>query len=1089
MASDQAGDIRAGSRVYWPAIRVGGSVESIEGNRARVVLDNGDTHTVALGAGALRADPFAVGEQVERSDGSGGIGLIVAAGSSPQYADWVVAWSTGERTTLPESALRRPVLRDPIERMRANQLGEPRAFNLRSVAADLRARNTHDELVSLDHARVDLMAHQVAVVHRVVTDYPHRFLLCDEVGLGKTIEAGMIIKELRARRQADRVLVLTPAGLQRQWQYELKTKFNERFAIFNRATLDSLRAQNIHNPWREENSIIASHQFAARDEARRNEIAAVPWDLIVVDEAHHVRSTRSGRRIDRTLLYRLLDQLVAQPDFARRAVLFLTATPMQLQHHELYALVEMLRPTLFASEEDYEQHIRSLSGLHGLVEALDRQSSGVEPSADWIGTAARFLEREPERVRAEAMRDQTALAGELRSLHRLSEVMLRNRRATVGGFMPRRAFRWETGLSDLEAGVQEQMQEIIEEGYRQARDQRRNAIGFLMTVWQKLLASSSRALRFSLERRCERLLLGAVARDSLDEAEAEESLDDGLSGEDAIEGQIGLAVKDEVERLRDVIALLERIPIDSKARTLIEHLRLLFAEQSAGEGKVIVFTQFRDTQDMLAELIRAEGWSCQLFHGSLGPFEKDAAIERFRSGGGRQVLLSTEAGGEGRNLQFAHLMVNYDLPWNPMKVEQRIGRIDRTGQRHEVSVFNFHVRGTIESRILEVLENRVRLFEASVGGLEQILGEVEDDIRKALRLSAEAREDEISRIGEKYEREVRSAREAANQLHDLFLDASSYSPGIYTLLTDREPSATTDEFERFLVQSLKSVNTWLEEDRERPGVWTIHFHLPLTEEARDLIDGYQFERRSVSFDPGKEPDSENVEYFGFGHPIVELLVRRIVREQHDGAATVRWIAPQQLPGVRPGWQFNWLLTVSGPQPREYVHAVFVDERGESNPELGEALLRHSREFRDERSHQPDGVATLDQSTLEAAHERARTFIDDRRATLLREVQREANERYDRERERIERLYDNRARAASDRVLASESTLARLRASENSDDRRVVPAWEANVRRDQAELERVRQDRERDLEQLASTRNPQAEHQLLGVARIEVRAGR
>lgn len=250
MASDQAGDIRAGSRVYWPAIRVGGSVESIEGNRARVVLDNGDTHTVALGAGALRADPFAVGESVERSDGSDGIGVIVAPGSSPQYADWVVAWSTGEHTTLLESALRRPVLRNPIDRLRANQLGDPRAFNLRSVAADLRARNTHDELVSLDHARVDLMAHQVAVVHRVVTDYPHRFLLCDEVGLGKTIEAGMIIKELRARRQADRVLVLTPAGLQRQWQYELKTKFNERFAIFNRATLDSLRAQNVHNPWR-----------------------------------------------------------------------------------------------------------------------------------------------------------------------------------------------------------------------------------------------------------------------------------------------------------------------------------------------------------------------------------------------------------------------------------------------------------------------------------------------------------------------------------------------------------------------------------------------------------------------------------------------------------------------------------------------------------------------------------------------------------------------------------------------------------------------------------------------------------------------
>ena len=1086
MAGERDGNIRAGSRIRWPAMRTGGFVESIEGNRARVVLDSGDEHTVALGAGAIEADPFAIGEQVARSDGSDGV--IVAAGSSPQYADWEVAWSTGERTTLPESALRRPVLRDPLDRLRANQLGEPRAFNLRSVAADLRARNTHDDLVSLHHARVDLMAHQVSVVHRVVTDYPHRFLLCDEVGLGKTIEAGMIVKELRARRQADRVLVLTPAGLQRQWQYELKTKFNERFAIFNRATLDSLRAQNIHNPWREENSVIASHQFAALNEARRNEIAAVPWDLVVVDEAHHVRSTRSGRRVERTLLYRLLDQLVAQPDFARRAVLFLTATPMQLQHHELYALVEMLRPTLFASEDDYERHIRDLSGLRALVEVLERQSPGAEPSAEWIGSAARFLDREPGRVRAEAVRGPDALAGELRSLHRLSEVMLRNRRATVGGFMPRRAYRWETGLSPLEASVQERMQEIIEEGYRLARDQRRNAIGFLMTVWQKLLASSSRALRVSLERRCERLL-GDAARDALDEDEAAEAVDEGLQAGEDIEGQIGLAVEDEVERLREVIALLDRITLDSKARTLIERLRVLFAEQPGNECKVIVFTQFRETQEMLADLIRTEDWNCHLFHGGLDPFAKDEVVERFRDGNGYQVLLSTEAGGEGRNLQFAHLMVNYDLPWNPMKVEQRIGRIDRKGQNHEVSVFNFHVRGTIEGRILEVLENRVRLFEQSVGGLEQILGEVEDDIRRALRLSAEAREQAFSEMGDKYEREVRSARQAESQLHDFYLDTSSYSPGVYRLLTDREPSASTEEFERFLAESLKSVNTWLDEDRERPGVWKIQFHPPLTEEARDLIDGYQFERRSVCFDPGRAPDSENVEYFGFGHPIVELLVRRIVREQHEGAATVRWIVPHQLPGVRPGWQFNWLMTVGGPQPREYVHAVFVDDRGESSPELGEALLRRSREFRDERPHGREGAAALDLSALETAHERARAFIDDRRAALLREVQREANERYDVERERIERLYDNRARAADDRASASESTLVRLRASQNPDDRRVVPAWEANVRRDQAELERVRQDRERDLEQLASTRNPQAEHQLLGAARIEVRAAR
>ena len=1081
MTSETVATIRAGGRIRSPALKSDGYVERIEGPNAIVVLDNGDRHTIRISAGVIVPAPFRVGDSVTRRASPDGItGVVLAEAVSAEYPEWTIAWADGRREQVAEMDLLPAQLTDPVDRFRHGQIDLAEQFNLRSVAADLWARNRHDDLVSLSHARVDLEAYQVSVVHRVVMNYPHRFLLCDEVGLGKTIEAGMIIKELRARGLARRVLILAPAGIQRQWQFELKTKFNETFSIFNKLTLDSLRNQNVLNPWNDHQSIITSTNFAAWDEKRHAEIAAVPWDLIVVDEAHHARRQRRGTSFQRTKLYQLVHDLTARPEFSRRAVLFLTATPMQLQRHELFSLVEMLQPALFASESDFDDHLTARSGLSKLVERLQQPAllTGVEEQS-FIRQAARFLDTDPATVRA-LLDKPDALAEALRERHRLSEVMIRNRRAVVGGFMPREAFRWDVELTEQEQEAQVRMDAIIREGYRmmaKRSDQRASALGFLMVIFQKLAASSSRALCRSLERRRDKLIgegdVSLRAR-TITDLEMEEELESDTESAVVAEGPME-AIIHEAERLSEVIDLLNEIPLDSKARVLLKELHDLFRDEP--DGKVLIFTEFRETQDMLADLLRDQGWGCNVFHGQLKPEEKDVAVDACRRGDGPQILVSTEAGGEGRNLQFSHLVINYDLPWNPMKIEQRIGRVDRKGQNHPVSVFNFHVKGTIESRILDVLEKRIHLFEGAIGELEPILGDAEASIRKALRQSARARDKALENWGKRIQRNIDEARQAAEKMQDFVLDSrSDYSAQISQLAKGRSAPVSQDEFERLLIHLLQSVRTWIGPATE--GARTIQFHPPFTEEGRALLNGV--ESWYVCFDP--HVDSDRAEYFGFGHPIVDALVQRVTNERQDGAAAIRTISRERVPGVRPGWQFNWRLTTGGRLPKESITPVFIGDDGEPDEKLAERLLLASREFAPETARM-DSTAIAGE--IDAAHSLSQQLIAEQRDARRRELSDEAEARYSVERKRIERLYDNKEKAARDKIATSEQTLQRLEASNEENERRVIPVWQANVRRDQAELEHLRDDRERALRELDETRRPDVTSSLLAVARIEV----
>ncbi|HEV2104729.1 MAG TPA: SNF2-related protein [Candidatus Eisenbacteria bacterium] len=492
---------------------------------------------------------------------------------------------------------------------------EPQArFDLRADAEVWAGWASADRLVSIDSLRgVERFPHQVQACLKVLRDFGGRGILADEVGLGKTIEAGIVLKEYLLRGAVRTALVLVPASLCEQWRAELWEKFE----------LDFVVSRGPAGQWGRHPLVISSLE-TARHERHRKRVRGADYDMVVVDEAHRLRNHL-------TLGWKFLN------DLNPRYLLLLTATPVQNDLRELYNLVTLVRP-----------------GTVGTFSQFRRD----------------FLSGHDKRTPRNTPR--------LRRL--LQSVMIRTRRAdTRLTFAPRRVETLWVPQSPPERLLYRQVSELVADAVHADHGQPGKPHYFTLMVLQKEMGSSWSAARGTLER------LAAHP--------------DGLDG-------------------RRVRALAERAGAlgddATKLRTLLRCVASLRGE------KAIVFTQFRATQDAIVAALEAAGLTLAVFHGELGWREKEEALDRFRQQA--QVLVSTEAGGEGRNLQFARIVVNYDLPWNPMRVEQRIGRVHRLGQEHPVRVVNLVARGTLEAYVLEILERKIRMFELVVGEMEEILG-------------------------------------------------------------------------------------------------------------------------------------------------------------------------------------------------------------------------------------------------------------------------------------------------------------------------------------------------------------------------------
>ena len=1084
-SAQTADDLVIGALVSWSGHSGYGVIDSIDDSRIRVRWDS--TQAPPL---FVRTNPPVrrVGLQGRRVSRLGSdVRFIVVA---PVADVLVPAWKCvelskhGDTLNIPESELRPLPVEDPVERFQVGEIGGTPKYLTAEVARRFHNLHQTDDLVSLSRSRVDLKPHQVFVAHRVTNRYPHRFLLCDEVGLGKTIEAGMVMKELIARGSVKRVLVITPPNLMRQWQFEMKTKFNERFSILNTRTVQHIESEGHRgNPFLYQGRILCSSKWITYKRWHEQCVSA-DWDLVIVDEAHHARSHPDGKT---TGLYRVLRDLASPEHFGRRGILLLTATPMQLNTHELYSTVELLSPELFPSEEHFEEHRKTVPGLGRLVQRLEPgyRLASDPTAAETVMEVARWLELDSEEVQSRLSGGPDEIDGISRQLaerHRLSEVLIRNRKQVIGGFAPRHASRWPVDLTRSEMDAFDAVETYIEHGFRTAEAMRDRTAGFVMVIFQKLAASSVAAVMKSLRRRRETLMTlepdppraGSVGSPT----DLEESLDDDVPAVEVIGASSGMHERREAElRLLDAALLsLEAVQVDSKAQVLMDRLAKLFRDQPS--EKVIVFTEFRETQRYLADRMANSGWGVHLFHGQMTLGEKEESVRQFREGKGRQVLVSTEAGGEGRNFQFCHILVNYDLPWNPMRVEQRIGRVDRIGQKEPVSIFNLWVKGTIEERVLEVLENRINVFEETVGGLDPILGKTEADIRKALRLARARRTAAFRRLGKQVETQLQRARAADSRFRDFITDTKSFRREIAQRIANRRAPVDSQEFETFLIRLLKSVGTRV----ERVGTgYRLRFRGEfLDEHRRGLFVGGPEVRAVFSVDAGAE--TEELEFMAFGHAVIDSIMETVLSPTYDGV-TGTW-AVRRNADLQPtcGWLFTYEFSVGGIRRNDELRHLFVTDAGIVDEQIGSAVVR--------RMSQDAGAESVDPSRIpingiEAARDRAAERAGRIREELAQRAERDAGDRVDLERQRLEAWFEYKKQAARDKAEATERTLHRLRASTEDSDRRVVPAWEWNWRRDRRVLERLEEEHRTRLAENEHQRHPSVSWVLRSVGRIEI----
>jgi SNF2 family DNA or RNA helicase len=1077
----------AGNVVRWVAGANGGVgiVVDVDGGRqVRVRFDTGEENLFAWPNDVLERVRFEPGSKVHLlADDE--IGVVSDVTEIEGRLFYAVQLPAGVQKTVLEDGVRAAVITDPLELLRAGTVDSARSVNLRLSATRLLFAHQFDELSSLSNSRVEIKPHQVGVLHRVMTSYPHRFLLADEVGLGKTIEAGLIIKELKARGLANRVLVLAPSGIVSQWQFELKTKFNEIFAHLNGQSVAYLRANHPgDNVWALNENVIASTTYASWDDRRAREIALVDWDLVIVDEAHHARRTLNN--LAGTRLFRLVQEL-ANPEQARsRAMLFLTATPMQLHPFELYSLIELLDPTLFPSYEDFDQHRTELAGLNQTVDAVRRWPALSQPrkvaTADevttWLaGPRTQVLSR------LEHPENRDAISEELLAKHRLSEALIRNRKAVVGGFMPRAAAVWEVDLTDAEWEAYHAVTSYAREGFERARAEKNNALGFLMATFQKLSCSSSEALRKSLLRRINKLEANLAPTTSApaDEEELEElSVSEAL--DDVLAARFRANTEEEIAEIRTIVSLLERIELDSKTSVLNERLAEILRD--GGSPKVLIFTTYRDTQAYLAEHIPAP-WTVNLFHGQLKPAEKDQAVARFRENEGPQILISTEAGGEGRNFQFCHMLVNYDLPWNPMKVEQRIGRLDRIGQKSAVAIFNLSTTGTIEERVLEVLTDRIGLFEQTVGGLDPILGDVERDLKRILALADERAEEALAEYERRLETRVSDARAAERRLADLIMDTRSFRQDEVQRLLDRKGVLSNDDLKAFALGAMNELGVLIERHPAIDHVFELRLCGKFADEFPTLVRDANV--RVVTFDPATALEHEEVEFLAFGNELVDSLVEFVRRREYPGRVSHRRIRTNDVE-PRSGWFFAYALEFEGVMRSKEIFPVFIASDGTPEPDLAAWLLERATKVRREEWRDPAVLPARD-SSFDRAVSTAEASALQRLIARQTELADANRERLDQERTKLERFYAYKERAAAERLASVQSVYDRLLISDDADDQKILPVWSKNLENAERLVANLAEERDRRIGDLAGREQVAVQNELLAASFVEIEADR
>jgi superfamily II DNA or RNA helicase len=809
-----------------------------------------------------------------------------------------------------------------------------------------------------------------------------RILIADEVGLGKTIEAAIIYLELKARLDISRVLVLCPSRLKEKWRDELSNRFEEEFEILDaprlRRMLDDLHRLGSSPPLR----AIASFEMMRRSEFL-DLVAAqqLPLDLLIVDEAHYMRNEGAAT-------YRLGAALTNTAE----AAIFLTATPLHLRNRDLYNLLNLLSPEEFSNPDLFEEQVRPNEFINRAIRLTaagqPRQALFELKNVEQSVLRDRFL-RNPyyketvERLthvdKTTSLSERVAVQWELMELNTLSSIFSRTRKREVTHGAVRAPFTVRVALTPAERRLYEA---VLQRARAEIRLTGPGATGFAAIMKERQAASCLPAMR-------NKLAEAAAARSTF-------QLDLELSAYDLDES-------DEVESApapRSLVELSRNLgDVDSKFDQFAEILKGTLAEDPT--SKALIFSFFRGTLEYLHQRLSNLGYNAGVIHGKVPLSDRRRIIEEFRCEPDQRILLSSEVGAEGLDFQFCDILVNYDLPWNPMQVEQRIGRLDRFGQEHErIRIYNFYIEDTIETRIFQRLYDRIQLFEHSIGDLEAILGE------EISKLSREAIQREVTP-----DEEARLADEAALRIERRQLEEAQLEQHKDELLGqgeifDAQIKETIGSGRIVVADEVRAlVGTFLRRafprsriifDEDEPCA-TIDIDRTLADHLRRLGErmriSHQFsqsfraalnERRRLpfTFDADYARQRPMLEFVTARHPLAVAALEHWSSQMDSGYPAAKIAVPGCVAEAGTGYFFIYLLNMRAATQRITLETVVVLDDGEIPPKTAKYLLRAIQ----------DGTAapcslSHDEDALALAERKAISAMATKRDTIEEEVRR------------------------------------------------------------------------------------------------------
>ncbi len=694
-------------------------------------------------------------------------------------------------------------------------------------------------------ARVMLFPHQLHVVRRIHDRDRIRLLLADEVGLGKTIQACLIFAALHAEGRAGRTLILTPSPLVVQWLGELWRKFHRVFVMVDEERLSDVAIEHPdQNPFQVHSHAVCSLEWLAGEEEALQAALAEDsrWDLVIVDEAHHLRRGREPGQSNRE--WRAVSQLANHT----RSLLLLTATPMQLDPYEHFSLLHLLDSDVFPDWNRFSEQLSQVGAANRLVQEMDLGvGQGDGGILKKVGRElATGFSAHPSLVRlgktlGPGGKGAAEIQKILKEIHPFGDRVISSRRQDVGGF-PERVPCWErVSLPKERRLLEARVRAILSKEVERAGPLQKAEALERGGEWMRRAASHPMALLAAVEE----------ARGGAEDPTWRRALNE---------------LKEQIQDLRGT---------DPKTRWAVEVVRGCRA--ASPPRKVLIFTEFVETMHHLKARLQSEAQvRVAVFHAGMGQKERDLEVARFRAQeGGVPVMICTEAGAEGRNFQFVSDLIHFDLPFSPTRLEQRIGRLDRIGQKE--SQIRIHVcdpKGGIEEGVSRVMA-ATEVFQRPVGGLDPVLEAVSVDIGR-LVLSEEATSesawdrliaDLIKRLGE--------ARSDLQRGVDHLLHKAAFDPARYQALLEAYPRDFEEDLAEWLVEAAEQLDLILEE-REGRACWYVELGGQMrVESLPGLMHG---QRWLGTFDREEALEKEEIDFFATGHPLVEGLFGLI----HDG---------------------------------------------------------------------------------------------------------------------------------------------------------------------------------------------------------------